>query len=130
MAINPAPPIYGVKWEDLRDLFRNTLHGVNSYRPWQARNALIKLLERTRDDARTEIAEIQGLQMKVDDTLRQVMQNCEEIAIGSEDKLDHDADPMLGIERNHGLVNGTTLIGEIDQHSKNMWTLVNNDADE
>ena len=130
MAINPAPPIYGVKWEDLRDLFRNTLHGVNSYRPWQARNALIKLLERTRDDARAEIAEIQDLQMKVNDTLRQVMQNCEEIAISSEDKLDHDRDAMHGIEQNHSLVNSTPLVSEVDQRLKSMWALVNNDPDE
>lgn len=137
MAINPAPPPYGIKWEDLRDLFKNAHHGLNTYRPWQARDALIKLLEQTKANAEAEIEGVQVLKVKVDRVLRDVARNCEQIAGESEDRPEQDADAMTGIEYGkqvgmadnsptNGVVNAT---GE-DLQERRLWTMMAEESDE
>lgn len=62
---DPSPSFYGPKWDDLHHLFQNAYHTLNAYRPWQAREALITILEETGEKARLEIKGVDELEVKV-----------------------------------------------------------------
>ena len=69
---DPSPPVYGPKWEDLRDIFRNAYHGLNAYRPWQAKERLILELEETKRRAEREIEGVRVLEERVEKVLGEV----------------------------------------------------------
>ena len=116
LSINPEGPVWGPKWEDLRDLFRNTYHALNTYRPWQAKEALISLLEETRDRARREIKGVEELKVKVDGVLKGLE------GLGDEE----DGDKMEGVEMSGhevGGVNGAKTLDEEAEREKRMWEI-------
>ncbi|MCJ1404102.1 Mediator of RNA polymerase II transcription subunit 7 [Xylographa trunciseda] len=69
LATNPSATEYGPKWDDLRDLFRNAHQAVNEYRPHQAREALILMMEAQVERGRREKEGIGELRTKVDELL-------------------------------------------------------------
>ncbi|MCJ1392904.1 Mediator of RNA polymerase II transcription subunit 7 [Xylographa bjoerkii] len=66
LATNPSATEYGPKWDDLRDLFRNAHQAVNEYRPHQAREALILMMEAQVERGRREKEGIGELKTRVD----------------------------------------------------------------
>ena len=83
LATNPAD--YPAKWEDLRDLFRNAHHAVNEYRPYQAREALIKMLEDQIQRSKDEIHGVQEMKIKVDGVLKSIADDVEKDGLSKED---------------------------------------------
>jgi len=69
LTTNPSITEYGPKWDDLRDLFRNVHQAVNEYRPHQAREALILLMESQVERGRKEKQDLEELKMQVDAVL-------------------------------------------------------------
>ncbi|MCJ1245377.1 Mediator of RNA polymerase II transcription subunit 7 [Trapelia coarctata] len=69
LATDPSATEYGPKWDDLRDLLRNAHRAVNEYRPHQAREALILLMEEQVERGKREKRGIEELKAKVDEVL-------------------------------------------------------------
>ncbi|MCJ1282336.1 Mediator of RNA polymerase II transcription subunit 7 [Xylographa opegraphella] len=69
LATNPSSTEYGPKWDDLRDLFRNAHQAVNEYRPHQAREALILMMEAQVERGRREKEGIEELRTRIDKIL-------------------------------------------------------------
>jgi mediator of RNA polymerase II transcription subunit 7 len=91
MSINPEQ--YAEKIQDLRTLFINFHHLLNEYRPHQARESLILMMEEQLERARSETAGIEGMKVKVDRILSGLGQA--KLAIGDGEKghgLDGKAD--------------------------------------
>lgn len=104
LATNPAD--YPEKWEDLRDLFKNAHHAVNEYRPYQAREQLITLLESQVARARAEIRGVEDMRKKVNNVLRSIADGVERDGLAKEvDSLpekteeERKADAQLDEER-------------------------------
>jgi mediator of RNA polymerase II transcription subunit 7 len=72
MSINPEQ--YAEKIQDLRTLFINFHHLLNEYRPHQARESLILMMEEQLERARSETAGIGGMKVKVDRILSELGQ--------------------------------------------------------
>jgi hypothetical protein len=128
LATNPSAPAYGTKWDDLRDLFRNAHHSLNSYRPWQAQDALIKLLEEIRDRARAEIKGVDELRAKVEVSLKEVASTCEE-ALVDETKDLQEVERGEGIrcpdnKDTTGVVASASIDPEEDRQRK-VWDIIN-----
>ena len=67
-----APTSYGPKWEDLRDLFTETHRILTLYKPWQARQALIELMEQMIQDGDAEDTALREATAKVRATMQEV----------------------------------------------------------
>lgn len=67
MSVNPEQ--YAEKIQDLRTLFINFHHLLNEYRPHQARESLILMMEEQLDRARSETAGIESMRVKVEGIL-------------------------------------------------------------
>jgi mediator of RNA polymerase II transcription subunit 7 len=68
LSVNPEQ--YGRKIEDLRTLFVNTHHLLNEYRPHQARETLIFMMEQQLARSRAETEGIRNMKEKVDGILK------------------------------------------------------------
>ena len=68
MSINPEH--YAEKIQDLRTLFINFHHLLNEYRPHQARESLILMMEDQLERARSETRGIEAMKVKVEGILR------------------------------------------------------------
>ncbi|KAH0536237.1 hypothetical protein FGG08_006883 [Glutinoglossum americanum] len=64
-----SPEQYGRKIEDLRKIFINTHHLLNEYRPHQARETLILMMEEQLERSRAETAGIKRMKEKVESIL-------------------------------------------------------------
>ncbi|KAI9734000.1 MAG: Mediator of RNA polymerase II transcription subunit 7 [Cirrosporium novae-zelandiae] len=60
---------YGPKLEDIRHIFINLHHLINVYRPHQARESLINIMEEELDRKREETKELREIKAKVESTL-------------------------------------------------------------
>ena len=67
MSINPEQ--CAEKIQDLRTLFINFHHLLNEYRPHQARESLILMMEEQLERARSETSGIEGMRVKVEGIL-------------------------------------------------------------
>lgn len=72
------PGSAAAKLDDLRTLFLNAHHLVNEYRPYQAREALIALLEERVRRGREEVEGVQVMADKVDALLKSMGEDLEE----------------------------------------------------
>jgi mediator of RNA polymerase II transcription subunit 7 len=68
MSVNPEH--YAEKIQDLRTLFINFHHLLNEYRPHQARESLILMMEEQLERARGETRGIEAMKEKVEGILR------------------------------------------------------------
>ena len=64
LSVNPT--LYKEKNEHIRRLFENALHLINEYRPHQARESLIMMMEKQIQTKRDEIEKVKGMKEKVD----------------------------------------------------------------
>ncbi|TLD32368.1 mediator of RNA polymerase II transcription subunit 7 [Venturia nashicola] len=67
LSVNPN--LYERKIEHLRRLFENALHLINEYRPHQARESLIMMMEKQIQKKRDEIEKVKSMKEKVDTML-------------------------------------------------------------
>ena len=67
-----APEQFESKAEDLRNLFINAHHLLNLYRPHQARESLIMIMEEQLDRTREEIREMDKVKAEIEGTLEQL----------------------------------------------------------
>lgn len=67
LAVNP--PLYEEKIKHLKTLFENALHLINEYRPHQARESLIMMMEKQIQAKRDEIEQVKTMKEKVDTLL-------------------------------------------------------------
>ncbi|KAI9840479.1 MAG: Mediator of RNA polymerase II transcription subunit 7 [Sclerophora amabilis] len=89
------PSQYGRKIEDLRTLFINAHHLLNEYRPHQARETLIMMMEEQLERSRRETAAINRMKEKVDSVLEGLEK--EVVAAGkvsAGDDIAHEADDL------------------------------------
>ncbi|KAI9813012.1 MAG: Mediator of RNA polymerase II transcription subunit 7 [Phylliscum demangeonii] len=74
------PSQYGRKMEDLRTLFINAHHLLNEYRPHQARETLILMMEEQLKRIRDETDGIRSMKAKVDDELQDLVRSIDQIS--------------------------------------------------
>ncbi|KAI9818819.1 MAG: Mediator of RNA polymerase II transcription subunit 7 [Pycnora praestabilis] len=67
--LSVAPDQYGKKIEDLRTLFINAHHLLNEYRPHQARETLIMMMEEQLERSRAEIEGVRRMKEKIEGIL-------------------------------------------------------------
>lgn len=70
--LSVAPEQFESKVEDLRNLFINAHHLLNLYRPHQARESLIMMMEEQLDRTREEIREMDKVKADIEGTLEQL----------------------------------------------------------
>lgn len=63
------PAQHQAKIEDLRTLFLNAHHLINEYRPHQAREAVIEMVEKQLESRRAEVEGVKRMREKVDTVL-------------------------------------------------------------
>jgi mediator of RNA polymerase II transcription subunit 7 len=67
--LSVSPEQFEAKIEDLRNLFINAHHLLNLYRPHQARESLILMMEEQLDRTREEIQQIDRVKAEIEDML-------------------------------------------------------------
>lgn len=72
MSVNPEQ--YAEKIQDLRTLFINFHHLLNEYRPHQARESLIMMMEDQLERSKNETAGIERMKAKVEEILNELGQ--------------------------------------------------------
>ena len=70
--LSVAPEQYQAKVDDLRNLFINAHHLLNLYRPHQARESLILMMEEQLDRSREEIRQMDKVKAEVEAVLEQI----------------------------------------------------------
>ncbi|KAK2761578.1 Mediator of RNA polymerase II transcription subunit 7 [Arachnomyces sp. PD_36] len=70
--LSVEPQEFQSKLDDLRNLFVNAHHLLNLYRPHQARESLIMMMEEQRDRSREEIKEMDRVKKNVEDLLERL----------------------------------------------------------
>ncbi|OJJ43949.1 hypothetical protein ASPZODRAFT_18727 [Penicilliopsis zonata CBS 506.65] len=69
--LSVAPEQFQAKVEDLRNLFINAHHLLNLYRPHQARESLIMMMEEQLERTREEIKEMDRVKLEIETALEQ-----------------------------------------------------------
>jgi mediator of RNA polymerase II transcription subunit 7 len=67
--LSANPLLYQVKNEHIQRLFENAHHLINEYRPHQARESLIMMMEKQIQTKRDEIEKVKSMEEKVDTLL-------------------------------------------------------------
>lgn len=67
--LSKNPEHFGPKIDDLTVLFYNAHHLLNEYRPHQARETLIAMMEERISSMRTDIQDVKDMEVKVDEML-------------------------------------------------------------
>ena len=80
---------YGNKLEDLRTLFVNAHHLLNEYRPHQARETLILMMQEQLHRTRAETEGIYRIKSKVEDVLRRVANDAGQAANNASEANGH-----------------------------------------
>ncbi|KAH0559312.1 hypothetical protein GP486_004175 [Trichoglossum hirsutum] len=89
-----SPEQYGRKIEDLRKIFINAHHLLNEYRPHQARETLILMMEEQLERSRAETAGIMRMKEKVESILSDLASSFADLEPG-EKKRGRPADKKL-----------------------------------
>ena len=77
--LSKNPSLFEPKLEDIRTLFLNAHHLVNEYRPHQARETLIEMMQDQIDRKRREMADMDEMIEKVDGQLKDLEQGEEDV---------------------------------------------------
>ena len=104
------------KLADLRNLFINAHHLLNLYRPHQARESLILMMEEQLDRTRQEIEEINRTKERVENLLQQLRIEGADAGTAA---AAHITDSKYG-----GGLGNVTL-----EEARQVWALINDDSD-
>ncbi|MCJ1319846.1 Mediator of RNA polymerase II transcription subunit 7 [Xylographa vitiligo] len=120
LATNPSATEYGPKWEDLRDLFRNAHQAINEYRPHQAREALILMMEAQVERGKREREGIGELRTRVDEMLADLGEGLDESGV--------EEDGVNGAGLGQGRWRGEDGVREREmEDEKRMWEVLRQD---
>jgi mediator of RNA polymerase II transcription subunit 7 len=113
--LSVAPEQFEPKLEDLRNLFINAHHLLNLYRPHQARESLILMMEEQLDRTREEIREMDRAKDRIEQLLQQVR-----------------SDGMDALAESQSATAEATKSAEFDktvEEARQLWALLNEEAD-
>ncbi|KAL1962346.1 hypothetical protein VTN77DRAFT_9759 [Rasamsonia byssochlamydoides] len=114
--LSVAPEQFEPKLEDLRNLFINAHHLLNLYRPHQARESLILMMEEQLDRTREEIREMDRLKDRIEQLLQQLKTDGMDVLAASQSAA---TDATKNVE-----VDDKTV-----EEARQLWALVNEDED-
>ncbi|KZZ87352.1 F-actin-capping protein subunit alpha [Ascosphaera apis ARSEF 7405] len=80
------------KIQDIRDLFVNAHHLLNTYRPHQAREEVIRLMEEQLKKSREEIEEMEKVKVKVEEVLRGIVGEGQAIRDGDDEGVGREGE--------------------------------------
>ncbi|KAJ5501097.1 hypothetical protein N7527_012218 [Penicillium freii] len=107
--LSVSPEQFESKVEDLRNLFINAHHLLNLYRPHQARESLIMMMEEQLNHSREEMRQMDKVKAEVESVLEQLQAEGNRVgATGSEDDTDQ----------------AKALKEKADEHSRLIWDLL------
>ncbi|KAJ5205157.1 Mediator complex subunit Med7 [Penicillium cf. griseofulvum] len=107
--LSVSPEQFESKVEDLRNLFINAHHLLNLYRPHQARESLIMMMEEQLNHSREEMKQMDKVKVEVESLLEQLQAEGSRVAAaGSGDDTDQ----------------AKALKEKADQHSQLIWDLL------
>ncbi|CAI7585391.1 hypothetical protein PCG10_001623 [Penicillium crustosum] len=107
--LSVSPEQFESKVEDLRNLFINAHHLLNLYRPHQARESLIMMMEEQLNHSREEMRQMDKVKEEVESLLEQLQAEGSRVsATGSEDDTDQ----------------AKALKEKADEHSRLIWDLL------
>lgn len=115
--LSVAPEQFEPKLEDLRNLFINAHHLLNLYRPHQARESLILMMEEQLDRTREEIREMDCLKDRIEQLL-------EQLKIDGADALAASSQVATEVTPKPAEVDDKTV-----EEARQLWALVNEDED-
>jgi mediator of RNA polymerase II transcription subunit 7 len=113
--LSVAPEQFEPKLEDLRNLFINAHHLLNLYRPHQARESLILMMEEQLDRAREEIREMDRVKEHVESLLQRLRRDAMDAAVAISYSQKQEKD-------------GTELDEKVVEEARQVWSLLNEDA--
>jgi mediator of RNA polymerase II transcription subunit 7 len=114
--LSVAPEQFESKLEDLRNLFINAHHLLNLYRPHQARESLILMMEEQLDRTRNEIQEMDHVKDRVERLLEQLKTEGADALKGSQS----DTKDSMGVQ-----FDSKTM-----EEARQLWALLNEDEDQ
>lgn len=107
--LSVSPEQFESKVEDLRNLFINAHHLLNLYRPHQARESLIMMMEEQLNHSREEMRQMDKVKAEVESVLEQLQAEGSRVSVtGSEDDTDQ----------------AKALKEKADEHSRLIWDLL------
>jgi mediator of RNA polymerase II transcription subunit 7 len=113
--LSVAPEQFESKLEDLRNLFINAHHLLNLYRPHQARESLILMMEEQLDRTRNEIQEMDHVKDRAERLLDQLRTE------GTDALKDSQSDTKDAT--------GTQFDRKTVEEARQLWALLNEDMD-
>lgn len=114
--LSVAPEQFEPKLEDLRNLFINAHHLLNLYRPHQARESLILMMEEQLDRTREEIREMDRLKDRIEQLLEQLKIDGADAFAASQVATEEKPKPV-------------ELDDKTVEEARQLWALVNEDED-
>ncbi|KGO51794.1 Mediator complex, subunit Med7 [Penicillium expansum] len=107
--LSVSPEQFESKVEDLRNLFINAHHLLNLYRPHQARESLIMMMEEQLNHSREEMKQMDKVKAEIESVLEQLQAEGSRVSgTGSEDDTDQ----------------AKALREKTDEHSRLIWDLL------
>jgi mediator of RNA polymerase II transcription subunit 7 len=116
--LSVAPEQFETKLDDLRNLFINAHHLLNLYRPHQARESLILMMEEQLENARSEIQEMDGIKNRVEKLLDQLAVEGREVEASVQPRSTKGGD------------NGSELDQKTIEEARQLWTLLKEEENE
>lgn len=110
--LSVSPEQFESKVQDLRNLFINAHHLLNLYRPHQARESLIMMMEEQLNHSREEIKQMDKVKADVESLLEQLQAEGRQ-AVPSASEEDNDQAKILK--------------EKADEHSRLVWELLDNE---
>ena len=116
------PNEYPPKWDELAALFRNTERALNEYRPFLAREEMIRLLEEDVKRGKEEIEGVKAMKHKVDGVLGDIREGA--IKMESGEDIPGQIGTRIGIKEIQSRVEN--VIGwKADQNEERaMWDIL------
>lgn len=97
--LSASPSYATTKLVDIKRLFLNAHHLINLYRPHQARETLILLMEKQLEEGRRELEECDSVREKVEKTLQNI--GSSEQALNWIQTTSKENEPKLTMGKNH-----------------------------
>ena len=116
------PDEYPQKWEDLAALFRNTERALNEYRPFLAREEIIRLLEEEIRRGKEEIEGVRALKSRVDMVLGGIQAGV--VKAEGEQSFVKERDPKTGVDVTKKGAKNKVERNDVPSEERAMWEVL------
>ena len=116
------PDEYPPKWDNLAALFRNTERALNEYRPFLAREQIIRLLEEDVKRGKEEIEGVKAMTRKVDEVLRGIREGVVKAESGQD--IASQVGGMTDVRSTQNRPKGTTASKADQSEERAMWNIL------